>query len=338
MAVTIKDVAKLAGVATSTVSRTLKDQSNISEATKEKVRKAMKELGYVPNVSAQNLASRLTKNIGVVLPPVTDQQRVQHPFFMEAMSELSEALSEKQYTVSLVFAHTKDQLLNHIQMMHQQRRVDGFIILYSLEKDPVLDYLLTENIPFVVLGAPDQYKNDIRYVDNDNVSVGRSATQYLIEQGHENIIFIGRSPKEMVYQERYNGYFLEVQRAQLVAHPFFNSDDVQSIGALTDYIKEEHITAIVAGDDVLAVKLIPFLAQYDFEVGVNGSLISINNSVFSTLYHPYLTTIDIHVHDLAKQCALLMIELLNNKELPLTKYIIPHEVVVRESVIAKKDD
>lgn len=337
MAVTIKDVAKRAGVATSTVSRTLKDQPNISEATKEKVRRAMKELGYVPNVSAQNLANRLTNTIGVILPPAENQKRMQHPFFMDAMSALSEALNEQQYTVSLAFGKTKEALLETIKMMHQQRRVDGFIMLYSLEKDPVLTYLLDEKIPFVVLGAPEQYKNDIRYVDNDNVSVGRSATRYLLDRGHENIIFIGRSPKEMVYQERYNGYFLEMQREGKVCHPLFNSDDPQSVSHLIDYIQAEHITAIVVGDDVLAVKLIPFLAQYNFIVGENGSLISVNNSVFSTLYHPYLTTIDIHVEELAKQCALLIVELLKNKELPLTKYIIPHEVIVRESVIKNGD-
>lgn len=333
MAVTIKDVAKRAGVAASTVSRTLKDNPNISEATKEKVRKAMKELGYVPNVAAQNLATKYTKNIGLVLPPSLNEQRIQHPFFMDAISEISQCLNEKEYTASIAFDRTIEGLLDNVKMMYQQRRVDGFIILYSLEDDPVSSFLLENNVPFVMLGAPENNDNAIRYVDNDNVSVGRTATRYLIDKGHQEIMFVGRTPKEMVYQERYNGYLLEMQRSNYQVRPFYNIEDNQSIASFMEALEEKALTAIVASDDVLAVKLIPFLKQYGYHVGENFSVISVNNSVFSTLYHPYLTTVDIHLSSLARQSAQLIIDVLKENDLPLTKYIIPHDIVVRETVI-----
>lgn len=333
MAVTIKDVAKKAGVATSTVSRTLKNQPNISEATKAKVRKAMKELGYVPNVAAQNLANRSTQTIGLILPPDFHQNRVQQPFFMDVISEISQYLNTQQYTASLVCDSDFDALLSLVKQMYQQRRVDGFIVLYSVEKDPVTQYLLSEDVPFVMLGMPDIDENKIRYVDNDNVSVGRTATRFLLERGHKRFAYVGRSAKELVYQERYNGYLLEMQRAGLSQQGFFDIEQATSYDQFAQYLKEEEPTALFVADDVLAIKLLPWLAQYGYKVGENFSLISVNNSVFSTLFHPYLTTVDIHVTELALQSAQLMVQLLKDHQLPLTKYIIPHDVIIRETVI-----
>lgn len=344
MAITIKDVAKRAGVATSTVSRTLKDNANISEATKNKVRKAMKELGYVPNSAAQNLANRLTRNIGIILPPFYtmtnkktgihyNEERVKNPFFMDIVSQISQQLNTNQYTASLAAEDTYEKLLDVVKMMYQQKRVDGFILLYSIEGDAVASYLLENNIPFVMIGMPADHDNEIRYVDNDNVSVGRTATKFLIDKGHEKIAFIGTGDGERVHQERYDGYFIEMQKNQLLAHPCY---DVKKAEEMHDFIQQLEcgdFSALVVSDDMIAVKLIPLLANYGYDVGENFSIISINNSIFSTLYHPYLTTVDIHIHELAKQSADLIIALLQNPNLPLTKYIIPHHIVRRETVL-----
>ena len=97
MAVTIKDVAKKAGVNASTVSRVLKDSSEISEKTKVKVRKAMQELGYTRNVAAQILASGKSNTIGVVFPPVEDKSN--QPFYMKVLTSINE--TARKYDVSI---------------------------------------------------------------------------------------------------------------------------------------------------------------------------------------------------------------------------------------------
>ena len=344
MGVTIKDVAKRAGVATSTVSRTIKDNPNISQATKDKVRKAMQELGYVPNVAAQNLANRWTKNIGLILPPASSEdqkehsetERIKNPFFMDIITQISQYLNEEQYTATIAAEDTMKKLLKVVQIMHQQKRVDGFILLYSAENDKITRYLLENQIPFVMLGMPTQYENEIRYVDNDNISVGRTATQYLIEKGHEKVGFVGFRNHEPVHLERFEGYFLEMKRQKLQPMEGFDVRDPKQVQEFVSALQDGKFTAIVVSDDILAVKLIPLLATYGYKVGENFSCISINNSIFSTLYHPYLTTVDIHVQELAKQSAKLIIDVLKNPELSLTKYIIPHHIVVRETVIPNK--
>lgn len=331
MAVTIKDVAKRVGVATSTVSRVLKDNPNISEETKRKVRQAIAEMGYVPNSTAQNLASRTTQNIGLILPPFTTPERSSDPFFMVMISEVSQVLNEKGYTATIVSQYDVESLAKTVQQMHQNKRVDGFILMYSLADDPVLNYLLSEDIPFVMLGTPAQYANEIRYIDNDNLMLGRTATQFLLQQGHQRIVFVSPNRAEFVYQERFNGYYLEMKSHHLQPVDQFALENPSDVERFIEMIRLNRPTAMVVSDDLFAVKMIPFLAMQGLKVGENFALISINNSIFSTLSHPYLTTVDIHIKELAEQSAQLILKVLQDDNTPLTKYIIPHQIVVRET-------
>lgn len=336
MAVTIKDVAKRVGVATSTVSRVLKDNPNISEETKRKVRQAIAEMGYVPNSTAQNLASRTTQNIGLILPPLTTPERSSDPFFMLMISEISQVLNKNGYTATIVSQHDLETLTSTVQQMHQNKRVDGFILMYSLAGDSVLSYLLDENIPFVMLGTPAERANDIRYIDNDNLTLGRTATRFLLDQGHQNIIFASPSHDEFVYQERFNGYYLEMKNHGLSPMNSFALENPQDMEQFIQMIQKKNCpTAMVVSDDLFAVKIIPFLAMQGLNVGENLALISINNSIFSTLSHPYLTTVDIHIKELAEQSAQLILDVLKDESTPLTKYIIPHQIVVRETTPEK---
>lgn len=332
MKVTIKDVAKKAGVATSTVSRTLKDSSSISEITKNKVRKAMEELGYVPNVQAQTLALKASRNIGLILPPSKDNSHQKQPFFMDIISEISQALNELQYTAALVSGKSEEELLNRVDRMYKQSLVDGFIVLYSLEGDMVVDYLWEQKIPFVMVGKPFNNSLAIRYVDNDNIAVAKTAVETLQKYGHQRIAFVCPNLQELVYRERYSGYKLGLEQAGLDCNLICCLEDPFSVEKFISKLTTKEITAIVAGDDVVAIKLMPFLANNGLDVGNDLSLIGINNSIFATLFHPYLTTIDIHVNDLGKQSAKLIVEVLKDNALPATSYIISHEVVIRETV------
>ena len=112
MAVTIKDVAALAGVSPSTVSRTCKDNPSISRETKEKVRKAMMTLGYEPNFQASNLASQNSKTIGIILPPTSDRETFENPFFLETIRGISLFCNGRQYISTIVSGQSSEDLLS----------------------------------------------------------------------------------------------------------------------------------------------------------------------------------------------------------------------------------
>ncbi|MFY9902790.1 MAG: LacI family DNA-binding transcriptional regulator [Trichococcus sp.] len=333
MTVTIKDVAREAGVATSTVSRTLKDSPLISENTKVKVRQAMQKLGYTPNFAAQNLANKSTQTIGVILPVGTMGNPAQNPLFLEMIQEIGVVCNEQKYMISLATGKTMAELKDSVRLMHQRKLVDGFILLYSEAKDPIRKFLHDEKIPYALLGKPDVYENETIYIDNDNRLSGKSAADCLIQHGHQRIGYVGLTPSQVVDKERYKGYSDALRDANLTVHPELYFETPDDFMAFQEFLEETKPTGLVVGDDRLALRVLQYLQLDKYKVPDDISLISFNNSVFATLSHPFLTTIDIHVQELARQAAALLIRQLNEPSALLPKMIVPHEVIERETVM-----
>ncbi len=140
MAVTIKEVAALAGVSPSTVSRSCKNNPSISEETKERVRKAMAQLGYEPNFQASTLASQNTRTIGIILP-VSAREVYENSFYLEAIRGISQFCNQRQYINTVVTGQDEEEVLQAVRSMTSSGQADGFIVLYSKQKDPVIAYL-----------------------------------------------------------------------------------------------------------------------------------------------------------------------------------------------------
>lgn len=219
MAVTIRDVAKKAGVAPSTVSRVVADSSSISDKTKLKVRKAMEELNYFPNVNAQGLASNRSKTFGLVLPLATDAF-YQNPFFPTVLRGINEGMSKNDYSILISTGRTNAQRLNHIQKIVHGKQVEGLIFLYATKNDPLLNFAQEVGIPAVVIGSPESIKVNI--VDNDNETLGKLSTHHLIDLGCQRIAYIGGDAEQFFIQDRYNGY----RQALLENNIAFNKDDI----------------------------------------------------------------------------------------------------------------
>ncbi len=203
MAITIRDVAKRAGVAPSTVSRVVADSPSISEKTKRKVRQVMEELNYFPNINAQGLASNRSKTFGLVLPLASDAF-YQNPFFPTVLRGINDEMSKNDYSILISTGQTNEQRLNHIQKIVQGKQVEGLIFLYATKNDPLLTFAQKVGCPSIVIGSPDTIKVNI--VDNDNETLGRIATNHLINLGCKKIAYIGGDKEQFFIQARYNGY------------------------------------------------------------------------------------------------------------------------------------
>ncbi|GFH39770.1 LacI family DNA-binding transcriptional regulator [Lactococcus insecticola] len=322
MAVTIKDVAKRAGVNPSTVSRAIRNHATISDKTKEKVKKAMQELGYRQNSAAQMLASGKAGAIGVIFPPV--ENKSDQPFFMKILTSINEEARDKKITVAIASAHSNEALLSQVQVMYQEKRVDGFIMLYTAQDDAVRDYLLSDKIPFVVIGTPSDRANEITSVDNDNHLLGAEAVQYLVSLGHKKLAFVTNTELGEVYQERYFGFY-EKARSLGLTPSLVNSEKKLTI---------RDVTGLVIMDDILAIKVIQELSEQGISVPDQVSVISFNNSFFASLIHPYLTTFDINVVQLGHRSVQKLAHLLDYPDDFREKVTVPFELKVRESTKA----
>ena len=149
MAVTIRDVAALAGVSPSTVSRTCKDHRSISEETKIRVRRAMGQLGYEYSAPQEASNNQTSRTIGIILPPST-RQTYENPFYLEAIRGISQFCNGHKYISTIITGQNSEEVMEAIQTMVSGNHVDGFIVLYSKEEDAIVCTILPENSPVLV--------------------------------------------------------------------------------------------------------------------------------------------------------------------------------------------
>ncbi|MFR8987749.1 MAG: LacI family DNA-binding transcriptional regulator [Dorea longicatena] len=335
MAVTIKDVAALAGVSPSTVSRTCKNNPSISEETKERVRKAMAELGYEPNFQASNLASQNSRSIGIILP-ASAKEVYENSFYLEAIQGISHYCNGRQYMTTIVTGQDEAEILDAVRSMSRSGKVDGFIILYSKKDDPVIDYLFNEGLLYILIGKATQYTNQTIYIDNDNLLAGREAAEYLYQLGHRRIAYLGSDSSLMFSADRKAGYQLALASHQLPVRPEYcvevknvSENNEEAIRGLL--MQKDRPTAILVSDDILAVSLERVCLENHLAIPEDLSIISFNNSLFARLTSPQLTSIDIGAGQLGSEAASQIINHIENPNLLATKIIVPHHLIERDS-------
>ena len=335
MAVTIKDVAELAGVSPSTVSRTCKDHPSISRQTKEKVRLAMKKLGYEPNFQASSLASQTSRIIGIILPP-SEKEVYENSFYLEAIRGISQYCNQHQYINTVITGKNEEEILDVIRSMVKKGQADGFILLYSREQDPVADYLTEEGLLYVLVGKAYRNANQTIYVDNDNILSGREAAEYLLNLGHEKIGCILPSNGLLFAADRKAGYFLALNEHQIPVRQdycaemaLYSREQEQPLKKLLD--REARPTAVVVCDDILALALETVCAGLGISIPEDLSVISFNNSIFARLSSPHLTSVDINSFQLGIAAASQMLRHVENPGLLSAKVIVPHHIIERDS-------
>ncbi|WP_085524587.1 LacI family DNA-binding transcriptional regulator [Tuberibacillus sp. Marseille-P3662] len=336
MGVTIKDVAKTANVAPSTVSRVIANNPRISEATKTKVREAMNKLGYHPNFSARSLANQNTQAIGVVMPS-SGNKTFQNPFFPEVIRGISAKAHDHQFALYMTTGNSEQEILDGVIDMVQGRRVDGIILLYSRVNDQIMAYLQESDLPFVVIGKPYQNVEGITHVDNDNIGAAKQATEYLIQRGHRQIGFVGGDLDLVVTVDRLQGYQKAIERSGLsyngdyVVHgEFLEEGGRQAVNQLLSI--SEPPTGLVVTDDLMALGILNALNEMGVDVPHDMSVVSFNNVMLAELSTPSLTSVGINIFSLGFEAVNCLIEKITDPETEPKRMMIPYEVIERNSV------
>lgn len=337
MSVTIKDVAKLAGVSASTVTRTCQNHPAISEETKKKVRSAMNTLGYVSSYPSNDAARERPRAIAVALPPFTSEDVYENSFFLEAIGGISQACMENRCTISLAIGRNEDELIKNARLLIDSGRADAFVVLYSKDHDALIDFLHSGSMLYVLIGKVSVYPNDAVYVDNDNLMAAREATDYLIGLGHERIAFLSGESSYLFNQDRHSGYIQSLLQHRLTFQPeySFSMETLSSedgVRAFKDTLTGENApTAILVSDDMMVIKLLRLLGQWGILVPEQLSVITFNNSFVALNSVPPLTAVDINPYELGMEAARQLFLYQDTPGKLATKIIVPHKLVVRES-------
>ena len=335
MTVTIIDVAREANVSPATVSRVIADNPRISEQTKRRVREVMERLEYHPNFQARNLASKSTKTIGVIMAHSTTLA-FQNPFFPEVIRGICARAHASTYGIYLSTGGTEDEIFEEVVSMVQGRKVDGIILLYSRVNDRTMNYLKETKFPFTMVGRPYRFEDEITYVDNDNKKIAHDMVDYLYQQGHRQIAFIGGDLNFVVSTDRLEGY-----RQALIDAGLPNSDDYfihdQSFKekgnkSIHELMKlEAPPTAIVAHDDLVAYEIIRYLEELSIQVPGDISIVSFNNHALSAYVSPPLTSLDISIFDLGFEATRFLLEKVQDAEAQVVHHLVETNLIERES-------
>ncbi|MBF8377306.1 LacI family DNA-binding transcriptional regulator [Alicyclobacillus mali] len=333
---TIKDVARLANVSPSTVSRVLANSPRISEETKRRVRAALEQLNYHPNAFARGLVTNSTGAIGILIPPSAEEFFV-NPFFAEWMAGVAEVARQRGVdTVLSTSARGEIEMLDH---MIRGRRVDGVLLIGTRRGDPVLKEISKLRCPAVLLGRPADPAH-VSWVNNDNQRAAYDATLHLLNLGHRRIGFLGGASDLVVTMDRVAGYrnalvdYGVEPDPRLEVSSFF-LEQGGYLGMMRLLAISDRPTAVLCADDVLAFGGMRAAHELGFEVPRDLAIVGFNDIRLAELAHPALTSVRVHMHELGVRSAGLLLEEIDQGK-PLQRHVIVnHELVIRYSCGAK---
>ncbi|AVX19726.1 MAG: LacI family DNA-binding transcriptional regulator [Bacillota bacterium] len=340
MAPTIKDVAKLAGVNPSTVSRVLANNPKISEETRQRVLQAMKELGYHPNLVARNLVTRSTETIGLVMPRAAEEVFL-NPFFPEVIRGISSVARREGYDLLLATGETEQEEKEAVLRMVRGRRVDGVILLVSRVDNQLGAELQARKFPAALVGKP-LHDWDMCWVDNDNIEAAYQATAYLLGLGHRRIGCIIGSLEFVVSLDRLDGYKKALQEfgvgfdRSLVAHGEYTQEGGER--AMLELLdRHPDLTAVVVADDLMAFGAIQAVRERGMKVPRDVSVVGFNNVPMARFTAPPLTSVEIFTYELGVRVTELLIEKIRNPARKAGHDFIRTELVIRKSCAPAKE-
>lgn len=326
MRVSIKDIAKAAGVSHSTVSRALSDNLLVAQATRGRIQKIAQELGYTPNAIARGLVTQHTRTVGVIVTTITD------PFAGEIFRGIEEVAGDNNYRLFLGTSHADPVREVNLVKGLREWRVDGVIVASSRVGSLYMPLLKEIGVPIVLInnqhGGP-----FIQSVGVDNVLSACVATHHLIEQGHRVIGYLAGPPEHASSDDRLSGY----QRALMQARIPFDSSLVQPGNGRTD--GGEHVarllsrspvpTAIFCYNDLTAIGALRALKARGLRVPHDIALVGFDDIEFASYVDPPLTTVRQPKDEMGRLAMRMLIDLLQGKT--VTDIVVPGELIVRES-------
>ncbi len=328
---TIADIARLAGVSKSTVSRALNDSPLIGEETKARIRSIARQHNFQINAPARRLSMKQSRTIAFVTHAYHKDFSVADLFGLEILGGISNGLARLEYDLLIIHVDPNDTKWAH--QYFDTGRVDGFILMTATRKQSHVKALLNLGAPFIIWGIP-QPKQKYCSVTGDNFNGGRLATEHLIGLGKQKIGFIGGPIDELEVQHRQAGYESALQEAgreidaKLIDYgDFSNTSGAETIKRLLKKVPE--IDAVFVNSDLMAITAMDAIREEGRRVPEDLAVVGYDDLSIAEHSNPPLTTIRQNIPLAGKLLAQNLIEYLQTGM--VTNVSIPVELVVRKS-------
>jgi LacI family transcriptional regulator len=334
---TLDDIARLAGVSRSTVSRVVNDQPNVRPTVRDRVLNVIQTTGFHPNVAARSLASQRSWMIGLVLP-LSVSSFFADPYFPRLTQGIAQACNQNNFTLGLFLIGSKKDEAMIYPRISRKGTLDGIMVQSGQIGDQLIDRLVDSNIPLVIIGRPFD-PSKVSYIDVDNVTAAYNAVSHLVRLGHKRIATITGMPGSTVTIDRLQGY-----RKALLERGRSLDDALVAEGDFTEaggYMAMRQLLpmnpdAVFVSSDTMAIGAMRAIREAGLEIPTDIAIVSFDDLPHATLPVPRLTTIHQPIAPMGFQAVEILIDLIENGIQPPRHIIMDTELVIRDSCGAKQ--
>ncbi|WP_080848762.1 LacI family DNA-binding transcriptional regulator [Cytobacillus gottheilii] len=327
--VTIKDVAKYAGVSPATVSRVLNNYPFIKPEKKMKVEEAINELNFEPNEIARSLITKKTKTLGLVVDDISN------PFFSETSKLMISKARQRGYEV-LIYDTNGEEELKHTLQFLSNKNVSGIIVGSVLRFDQKHEEMIDEKIPIVYFNRKPE-ETDLFSVTMDNKKASKMAIGHLVQKGHSKIAFIGGMMEYSTYYSRYLGYCEAIIEFGLELNESFILKERPTSESIQNFVsrvlnEDDRPTAIIAATDQIAITVLDAVSKNNYQVPADVAVIGFDNISISSNPYISLTTISQQKNKMVEISLNTLIDLIEDEEKEIPKHVlIPPKLIIRKT-------
>ncbi len=337
--VTIRQIAAVANVSLSTVSRALRNDPRANRETRERILKISREMDYYPDSLAKGLRQNKTYTIGIIFNDLNN------PFYSEILGVIGERLNKTNYSMLISYSHydVEQERANIMTML--SKRVDGIIISPIDDESENIELLDKNHIEYVLIDCY-PYAGNRNYVYSEHGKGATLATEYLVSRGHENILLLTGPPERCMVSHFIKGYAsaLKKHKIKLKKDLIVHAQDL-SIDSGYQRFKEiltggidvngpEDFTAVVTISDLLAIGIYKVANELGFRIPDDYSIIGYDNIELTSVLSPPLTTIHQPRKRIGTESLAMLIHNIEHEERELKKLAFPPYLVRRGSVRA----
>ena len=324
----IRDVAKLAGVSPSTVSRVMNGTAKVDEEKMQRVLNAISETGFKPNEVARSLFKKSSKIIGVIAPDI------ENPFFTEMARAIESEAYVQGYRMTLCYSENKPEKEKESIRMLSRMNADGIILMTNNEE--IDAEIKACSIPVVAVDRRTHADGEAAFVEADHYEGGKLAAEHLIQCGCRNIVNISGPQKYSSARDRYRGYVDICKQYNREVRNLECEYSFRQGLLVAEEILEKYpdVDGIISCNDMVAISVYKVLRRHGCRVPQDVQIIGFDNVALSHLMTPELTTIQQPVADMGRTAVQCIIDCVaGNKVTRENKF--PVTLVKRETTVAK---
>ncbi|WP_317366811.1 LacI family DNA-binding transcriptional regulator [uncultured Tyzzerella sp.] len=325
--VKMKDIAERLGVSIVTVSKALSNKQGVSDELRAKIKEIAIDMGYKSIANSKN--EDYTYNIGVIV--AQKYMDVENSFYFTIYNNIVKHLSNYNYYAILEVIDKEKEIENIVTNIILDKRIDGIIILGQMEES-YTKTICKQNMPVIFLDFYDRHFL-VDSVIGDNIYSAYAITNYLIENGHKHIGYVGNIHSNRSILDRYLGYSKALLENGIEINKDFIIDDRDTNGAFYEFKLPSNLpTAFVCNSDKTAYYFVQYLNKIGLSVPNDISIVGFDNDIHARICNPPITTVQIDIDKMAKKCISNIIKKIKNPLSKADNSIIPGNIVIRQSV------